>query len=87
MSLTLEESRIHAAYDNLKDLTRRDDDLPGRLKAATDEAFQGVRFAIDEWGLKCGNTDRAEALVAHIFKFICESNELDPANFGNTSFR
>lgn len=81
MTMTPEESKLHKAYDNLDDLARRSDDLPARLKSATDKAFDRVAEAIEEAGLKFDKTDKAEALVAHIFKFICESNNLDPANF------
>ncbi|UUV43262.1 hypothetical protein RCCWILLIS_90 [Rhodobacter phage RcCWillis] len=81
MGLSLEAHKLHRAYDNLDDLARSDADLPGRLKSATDEAFDRVAETIEEAGFKYSRDDLAEALVARIFEFICKSNDLDPANF------
>lgn len=85
MSLTLEESRLHKAYANLETLAETGNgDLPARIKAATDRFFD-LGYRDIEWfsggTLKAANDDRAEALVAAIFKFICESNGVDPAVF------
>lgn len=81
MSMTNEDTSLHLAYANLDDLARSDSDTPGRIKIATDKAFDAVYAAIEEQGLKVNTTDMAEALVAHIFNFICKSNEIDPQVF------
>ena len=81
MSLTLEESRLHKAYVNLENLARHPADLPARIKLATDEGFDALAAVMSDNALQYCKDDRAEALVARIFKFICESNGVDPANF------
>ncbi|QXN71587.1 hypothetical protein RCIROH_88 [Rhodobacter phage RcIroh] len=77
MSLTLEESRLHKAYVNLENLA----DLPARIKLATDEGFDALAAVMSDNALQYCKDDRAEALVARIFEFICKSNGVDPANF------
>ena len=81
MSLTLEESRLHKAYVNLENLARHPADLPARIKLATDEGFDALAAVMSDNALQYCKDDRAEALVAHIFEFICKSNGVDPANF------
>ncbi|UUV44662.1 hypothetical protein RCPACIFIC_89 [Rhodobacter phage RcPacific] len=81
MSLTLEESRLHKAYVNLENLARHPVDLPARIKLATDEGFDALTAMMSDNTLQYCKDDRAEALVARIFEFICKSNGVDPANF------
>ena len=82
MSLTLEESRLHKAYVNLENLARHPADLPARIKLATDEGFDALAAVMNDNALhQFCKDDRAEALVARIFEFICKSNGVDPANF------
>lgn len=81
MSLTLEESRLHKAYENLENLTKHPADLPARIKLATDEGFDALSSVMSDNALQFCKDDRAEALVAHIFKFICESNGIGFAVF------
>ena len=81
MSLTYAERDLLRAYVNLENLARHPADLPARIKLATDEGFDALAAVMSDNALQFCKDDRAEALVARIFKFICESNGVDPANF------
>lgn len=63
MSLSREETKWHELYEK----------APAKTRTAVDEAWTAVKDVFSHHGLPCDTTDRAEALVAMLYRYLIES--------------
>ncbi len=65
MSLTPEARRLHDEYSESNLI----------IQCAVDEAYDAVRQVFVDEGFDVANSDAAEELVAHIYKYLIDSAE------------